>query len=212
MIDIFLFAAIAIFFFMRYKSVLGQRPDDSVINQQKDNIITLARDVTPKGDAKSDPAMQGKLSLSNSLDLLRQTDPSFDEKTFLQNAKAAFTFIIGAYASGDTDTLKPLLAPAVFKTYAGAITARNSQGETLEFVIERIKDAAISKVNLKNSLATVTVEFLSEQQQIVRAADGTVISGDPDLLEDVRDIWTFQRDVQKSDPTWLLIATQQAVV
>jgi len=56
------------------------------------------------------------------------------------------------------------------------------------------------------------VRFVSQLISATRDKAGTVLSGDPQKVKEVTDIWTFQRDVStpraRENPNWKLIATQ----
>ena len=34
--------------------------------------------------------------------------------------------------------------------------------------------------------------------------EGNVVQGDPDVLSSIAEIWTFERNLKQSDPTWRL--------
>ena len=56
--------------------------------------------------------------------------------------------------------------------------------------------------------AFVTVTFISEQINVTRDKDGTIIDGDPDQPLEVVDIWTFARNTRSRNPNWTLIETR----
>ena len=89
----------------------------------------------------------------------------------------------------------------------------DAQREACEaFIASQKRALGDIKGTLQNSTATIIVEFVSEQINIVRDAAGQIIDGDEDRLVDVRDRWTFQRDLKSTDPTWLLIHAEQPAV
>ena len=59
-----------------------------------------------------------------------------------------------------------------------------------------------------DKFANVTVKIVSEQVNVVRNEGDEVVSGDPDQITVVNDIWTFARDIGSQDPNWMLIATR----
>jgi predicted lipid-binding transport protein (Tim44 family) len=63
---------------------------------------------------------------------IRSADPQFDPATFVAGARTAFEWIIGAFASGDTASLRPLLNDEVFDNFNSAIKARQQARETLQ--------------------------------------------------------------------------------
>ena len=116
--------------------------------------------------------------------------------------------IVEAFARGDREALRPLLANEVYERFAGAIDSREARKETLETRLIALNAADITEARMNGPLAEVTVEFVSEQVNLTRNAAGEVIDGDPDEVETVVDIWTFRRDTRSDDPNWLLAATR----
>lgn len=209
-IDILIFAAIAFFFFHRYKSVLGQPPEKDVTPRpdSKNNVITLTRDkvveVEPQEINPNTPVSQSTI-----FEQMQRIDASFSEKNFVQGAKTAFSLIVNAFATGDKETLKPLLNAETFKNFESVIDQRARDNLTVEFSVERLLEVIVIKPSLDKNIATIIVEFLSEQVSVVRNAAGDVIEGDDERLVEVRDRWTFQRDLKNTDPTWVLIRAEQ---
>jgi predicted lipid-binding transport protein (Tim44 family) len=116
---------------------------------------------------------------------------------------------VNAFATGDKETLKPLLNAETFKNFESVIDQRVRDNLTVEFSVERLLDVIIIKPSLDKSIATILVEFFSEQVSVLRNAAGDVIEGDDERLVEVRDRWTFQRDLKNADPTWVLIRAEQ---
>lgn len=217
-IDILIFAMIAAFLVYRLRSVLGRRhgeerqrpnPYESRPGQNKapDNVVHLPERNRPADEADM-PGRGEPLPLSAGLAHLREADPTFDEKQFLQGARAAFGMIVDAFARGDADALRPLLSDSVFENFAQAIKDRQQRGETLETRIVEIKDADIVEAGVEGRSAFVTVKFISDQTNVTRDDAGTVVDGDPDQFLEVVDIWTFARNIRARDPNWLLVETR----
>ena len=122
----------------------------------------------------------------------------------------AFSWVVEAFAKGDTKTLRPLLNDEVYGNFVAAIENRNKAGETLETVLVGIKSADILEARREGKLAFVTVKFISEQVNITRNRAGEVIEGDPVRVVPITDIWTFARDTRSRDPNWVLVATRSS--
>ena len=60
---------------------------------------------------------------------------------------------------------------------------------------------------MRSHAARVTVDFTSEQVRFSKNKEGAVVDGDPSRVDNVRDRWTFERDVSSDDPNWRLVAT-----
>jgi predicted lipid-binding transport protein (Tim44 family) len=215
-IDIIVFAVIAGLLVLRLRSVLGRRTGTE---QRREPFTPPAAEtpaekvvnLPPRGRV-TPPATppEGPAPLALSLAQVREADKSFDEKPFLAGARAAFEIIVNAFAKGDTAALQPLLSPDVFASFAGAIRNRQAQHETLTTNLLSIKTVEIAEAGLEGDTAHVTVRFVSDQTHVTRAADGSVVEGNPDQVEEKTDLWTFARAVRSRDPNWTLVATHSS--
>jgi predicted lipid-binding transport protein (Tim44 family) len=115
--------------------------------------------------------------------------------------------IVTAFAAGDRATLKPLLSEETYAGFEQAITAREQAGESQRTEIRAVTELAIEEAGLHGSLADVAVRFTSDQINLTTAQDGSVVHGS-DAVTELRDLWTFQRDLRSPDPTWRLVATR----
>ncbi|CAO3417065.1 Tim44/TimA family putative adaptor protein [Azospirillum endophyticum] len=218
-IEIVIFAMIAAFLVYRLRSVLGRRTGEERQRPnpftpapgaaKPDNVVSMPDrnrtrpDVAPGADV---PASDEPLSLAASIDQIRAADPNFDEKHFLEGAKAAFAMIVDAFARGDTATLRPLLADDVYDGFARVIRDRQAAGEQHETRIEQVREAEVVEAKLDaGRTARVTVRLVSDQVNVVRDRNGTVIDGDPKALVENTDVWTFARNLRSRDPNWALV-------
>nr|WP_148219342.1 Tim44/TimA family putative adaptor protein [Azospirillum sp. B510] len=218
-IEIVIFAMIAAFLVYRLRSVLGRRtgeerqrpnPFSAAPGAAKpDNVVSLPQRNQPRPDAAPGQdvmASDEPLSLAASIDQIRAADPTFDEKHFLDGAKAAFAMIVDAFARGDTATLRPLLADDVYDGFARVIRDRQAAGEQHETRIEQVREAEVVEAKLDaGRTARVTVRLVSDQVNVVRDRNGAVVDGDPKALVENTDVWTFARDLRSRDPNWALV-------
>lgn len=151
------------------------------------------------------------LIASGLLDILK-LDPGFNPEQFVGGAKAAYEMIVTAFAEGNRKALKGLLNRDVFEGFSSAIADRESRGEIIDQSFVGINKADILEAEVKGGIASVTVRFISQLISATRDRGGAVISGDPQKIKEVTDIWTFSRDISTSrarqDPNWRLVATQ----
>ena len=145
--------------------------------------------------------------MASGLTRIKLADRSFDEESFLAGGRAAFEMIIGAFAAGDRDTLRPLLSNEVFENFSAAMTEREERQEKLETTLVGIKEAEIIDASLEQKTAFVTAKFVTEQINVTRDPSGEVVDGDPSHVGRVTDIWTFARNTRSRDPNWVLVAT-----
>ncbi|MBT6093703.1 MAG: Tim44 domain-containing protein [Rhodospirillaceae bacterium] len=226
-IDIILFAMIAAFLILRLRNVLGRRdgheggyrdafkPGEEEETQAADggdNVVQLPdrnADEAFEHEAEVIAAMAGgDATLAAGITDIRAVDPTFNTEDFLVGGRVAFEMVLGAYATGDRETLENLLSPDVLRNFIRAIDEREEAGQTMEDTLVGIRKADIVEAYMDSSVAMVTVKFLSEQVNVVRDAEGQIASGNPNEVTDVIDFWTFARDTQMSDPNWLLVATR----
>ena len=53
------------------------------------------------------------------------------------------------------------------------------------------------------------MEFVSEQVNILRDAEGKVIEGDENYIQNITDVWTFERAISSTSPNWVLVSTKK---
>jgi predicted lipid-binding transport protein (Tim44 family) len=224
-----IFLALAVFIFLRLRSVLGQRTGrerppydpyaapDPVRNAANDKVIPLpprsseaapkAAEVKETGDRYAGIAPAGS-AVARGLDAITATDKSFDAKHFVTGARAAYEMIVTAYAEGDRRALRDLLAREVFDGFDQVIRERESRGETAETRFVSIDVSQITGAELRGKTAQVTLRFVSQLVSATRDRNGNVIDGSADRVTSVTDVWTFARDVTSRDPNWKLVATE----
>ncbi|HWP87056.1 MAG TPA: Tim44/TimA family putative adaptor protein [Burkholderiales bacterium] len=231
-VDIYtiIFLALAVFIFLRLRSVLGQRtgserppydraaPNVVQRTQDNNNVVPMPGAVidqaplAPSADVAPADRWKGIAepgsALATGLDAIAREDKSFDAKSFLTGARSAYDMIVTAYAAGDRRQLKNLLGKEVYDGFEAAIKEREQKGETVETRFVAIDGATITAAEQRGKTAQVTVRFQSQLVSVTRAKDGTVIDGNPDKVTDVTDVWTFARDVSSRDPNWKLVATE----
>jgi predicted lipid-binding transport protein (Tim44 family) len=229
-IDILFFAMAAAFVALRLRSVLGRRtgnerqrgapvppsaPSPTANQPAGDNVVPMpdraAADMAvppavPTADAVV--GQDGDASLKEGITAIRLADPNFDLDMFLAGARAAFTMVVEAFAQGDKNVLKPLLAPTVYQSFAQAIDGRAAAGQVMHTELVSVRNAELAGAELRDSIARVTVRFRSEQINCIKNGDGLVLEGDPAAVEQVVDLWTFERDVRSADPNWALAETR----
>lgn len=219
-VDIIFFALVAAFIILRLRSVLGRRTGEE---RRHDPFAKPApkapapaedpADVTQRGEVVQLPRRAGSeaapagSALAAGLTQIKLADPSFDELTFEKGSRAAFEYIVAAFAAGERDKLRPLLNDEVYGNFESAIVAREALGHKRETTLVRIKSAQLVDARMEGSTALVTVKYLSEQIVVTRDAAGVVVDGNPDRITDVTDIWTFARNTRSDDPNWTLIDT-----
>jgi predicted lipid-binding transport protein (Tim44 family) len=226
-----IFLALAVFIFLRLRSVLGQRTGrerppydpysarDVVRSPATDKVVTLPTNPpeTPARPADPAPPAAGERwkgiaesgsAVAAGLDAIVAADANFDAQHFLTGARAAYEMIVTTFAEGDRRQLRNLLSREVFDGFDAAITERENRGETAETRFISIDGATITAAELRNRTAQITVRFVSKLVSATRDRNGTVIEGNAEKVTDVTDVWTFARDVSSRDPNWKVVATE----
>ncbi len=227
---------IAVIVIFKLRSVLGRRtPDDEARIDKRmraeqaerqaaaveDKVVTLPRrgpELPPtavgaetavaEAEARMKAYAGGDAAIERGLLELSQSDSAFDPKHFVDGAKQAYEMIVTAFAEGNRKVLKDLLSKEVFEGFASAIAEREGRAEQIDQSFVGINRANIVEAEVKSGLAQLTVKFVSQLISATRDKSGTVISGDPQKIKEVTDIWTFARETTSRNPNWRLVATQ----
>jgi predicted lipid-binding transport protein (Tim44 family) len=226
-----IFLALAVFIFLRLRSVLGQRTGrerppydpysarDVVRSPATDKVVTLptppAAETAPR-PAEPAPAAgerwkgiaESGSAVAAGLDAIAAADANFDAQHFITGARAAYEMIVTTFAEGDRRQLRNLLSREVFDGFDAAITEREGRGETAETRFVSIDGSTITAAEQRKSTAQITVRFVSKLVSSTRDRSGAVIDGNAEKVTDVTDVWTFARDVTSRDPNWKVVATE----
>ena len=147
-------------------------------------------------------------ALNEGLKKIVDADYTFDPEEFLGGAKSAYEYIVTAFAAGDRKTPKNLLSADVFDGFSEAIKDREQRDETIDFSFVGINKAKIVSADLIKGMARIEVDFKSEIIQATMDEEGRIVDGDPNAVDEVKDLWTFERDTTTDDPNWKLVATE----
>ncbi len=226
-----IFVALAVFIFLRLRSVLGQRTGrerppydpysapDPVRNSAGDKVIPLPQrtgepprppDVSDRPDRYAGIAAASS-AVARGLDAIMAADKSFDVRHFIAGARSAYEMIVTAYAEGDRRALKNLLAREVYDGFETVIREREARGETAETRFVSIDTTDVSNVEMRGRSAQITLRFVSQLVSATRDRNGNVIDGSADKVISVTDVWTFARDITSRDPNWKLVATEAGI-
>lgn len=215
-IDLILFGMIAAFLVLRLRNVLGrrtgyERPPQAAPQPQQRTAPG------PTIDGRAEPAQARPARavpdpaspLGQTLARMKTIDRNFDPAGFLNGAEQAFRMIVTAFASGDRNTLKMLLADDTYQAFETAIAGREAAGQTQVSEIRSIQSATIEEAELRGNVAAVAVRIVSDQVSQTVDAKGAPVVG-TDAVTEITDIWTFERDLSTQDPTWRLVAARSA--
>ena len=190
-IDIILLAMIAGFIFLRLRGILGKKTgfeDEIKSNFHQETVDS------------SDTNVEKNLN-----------SETFDEKAkkeFLKGAQIAYETIVTNFSKGKLKDIKSLLDLNVYEQFNSALDERKSKNYSSETTFVGINSAEIKDHKQNKNMLEVTVEFVSEIISCIKDKENKVISGDPEKIKKVHDVWKFSKDSRSNNPNWLLIDTQ----
>ena len=190
-IDIILLAMIAGFIFLRLRGILGKKTgfEDEI----KSNFH---QETVDANDASVEKILNSE---------------TFDEKAkkeFLKGAQIAYETIVTNFSKGKLKDIKSLLDLNVYEQFNSALDERKSKNYSSETTFVGINSAEIKDHKQNKNMLEVTVEFVSEIISCIKDKENKVISGDPEKIKKVHDVWKFSKDSRSNNPNWLLIDTQ----
>jgi len=188
-IDIILLAMIAGFIFLRLRGILGKK------NGYEGKISTQFEKQFKKINIKTKS--------------INEKFGEEDKKDFLKGAKIAYETIITDFSDSDNKLIasKSLLGKKVYDQFKEALSDRDSKGNFAEITFIGIKSAAIKTHKKVEDSLEVTVDFVSEIITCIKDKDKKIISGNAEKIKTVYDTWIFSKNINSSNPNWILIDT-----
>ena len=188
-IDIILLAMIAGFIFLRLRGILGKKT-----------------------------GFEGKMStqfekefkkFENKQKILTENFDENAQKDFLKGAKIAYETIITDFSDSDNKLIEsePLLGKKIYNQFKEALKDREAKGYYAEITFIGIKTAIIKTHKKIENKFEVTVDFVSEIITCIKDKDKKIVSGDEKKIKTVFDTWVFSKDINSSNPNWILIDT-----
>lgn len=215
--DILILAIVVVVIFKRLRGVLGS----SVETERKEKIAeeNAARifDIIMKEAEKNQTAEKEKME-NNSEKIVNLSEmdealmhiPNFNKEKFINGAKRAFEIIVDSFSKGDVETLEMLVSKKLLKKFQDTIEQRKNDGIVSEADFIGFDKAEIISAKIsKDNVAKITVEFISQQVNLLKNAKGEVIEGDENFIQNICDTWTFERALTSTNPNWLLVSTRK---
>ena len=188
-IDIILLAMIAGFIFLRLRGILGKKTGfEGKIPAQFEKELQ-------KFNIKQKP--------------INENFDENEQKDFLDGAKIAYETIITDFSDSDNKLIasKSLLSKKIHDQFKEALNDRENKGHFAEITFIGIKSISIKKHKKIDNNLEVTVDFVSEIITCIKDKDKKIVSGDSEKIKIVYDTWVFSKNINSSNPNWLLIDT-----
>ena len=200
-LDIIILGLLALFLGFRLKNLLGDR---SGYGEDVNNLETYNE---KKPDNNNVINLNKKKINGEGLEVLKKGDPNFSEEEFIIGAKQAFKIIIEAFVDSDVEKLKPLIDYELLKSFTKSISEREARQEKQFVDILSIKKLDIINISLNDNIASISIKIESEQIKYTIDKNDTIIDGNKDVSEIIKDKWVLERDTSSNNPNWKLVET-----
>ena len=160
-----------------------------------------------EGRSPSSSTDRSDADVARDLELIRQFDPAFDARQFLDSGCLVYETVVMAFANGDRELLHDLVSVDIYNTFSEIILKREERCERVELSFVCLESAEITNVSLFNKCAQITICFVAQLITATHAENGAVVAGDPEKILNVNDMWTFARELTSKRPAWKLVRT-----
>ena len=214
-IDILILAMIAVFIINRLRNVLGKKTGNESdivekFTQRKNSFNESEPDsVSDQKATKLKNSINKNLhsdkKINSVINEILKIDDKFEIGSFCDGAKKAFEYILTEYSSDNLKALGNLVSKNIYKTFEDQINLRAKNKEKLEITVISVKNPEIKSVTLeKKYVASFKLLFDSEQVQITKNSNDEIIDGDNNQILQIKEIWTFSKNLKSKDPNWIL--------
>ena len=211
LIELIILAGIAVFLFLRLRSVLGTREGfEKPRMQPKNDAPKRDFKVIDGGEDKDITDNVDKNSKSaEALKLIKAEDENFTVNEFLSGARSAYEWILMSFERNEIDEIRELLSEEVAEAFDAVVDQRVSQGLTIEAEFIGIREMKLVEATYSSNTKTaeISVSFVGEMTSVVKNSSGEIVEGDSKQIKRQKDTWTFSKDIKSSNPNWLLVAT-----
>lgn len=214
MLEIIVLLAIVTYIIIKYITIINKdnnQRNEKLTEERVSQIFNyIVKEAEKKGLKIEEETTENKEEINETEQTLNKI-PNFNKEKFLSSAKKAFELILSSFSKGDTETLEKLVSKNVAKKFQEILNKRQAEGITAETDLISFDSAEITEAKItKNDLARITVKFISEQVNLLKNKDGEVIEGDDKYIQNITDVWTFERNITSTNPNWLLTSTKKS--
>ena len=208
-LDIIFLLVLVVVIFSKLRNVLGTNSSEpkvimlskeqfeKVYNEMKGNNLKITEDVVDVNNLSP-------------LDRELIKIPNFNKNMFIKGAQKAFEMILSSFSKGDSRTLSKLVNKDLLKKFDSVIQERKENGITSEMDLIGFIETEVESVNfIDNNKVNLVVKFVSEQVNLLKNADGEIIEGDENYIQQISDVWTFEKSLDANVNNWMLCSTKK---
>ncbi|MDD9331313.1 MAG: Tim44/TimA family putative adaptor protein [Wolbachia sp.] len=207
MIELVIYALLAAFIFSRLYNSLGRSTNLNLtkltsildINKREEDVLENVEDYININSAD-------KNSIISAHEQILKKNKDFSVAHFMKGSNIAFELIIQYFNQGNLTQLKPLLDKDLYNNFTEKIKHREELDENHESTIVSIFSQKIEEIKLVKNIVFIAVSFFSEQINFIKDSSGNIISGSTSTINKVEDVWQFKKNINSSDPSWLLVS------
>ena len=126
----------------------------------------------------------------------------FDEQKFLKLSEKAVVAILNSFSTNKLEELKELLTPKMFEIFEKNILENQKQDMFCKTIIVSVNEKNILEKVISDCFSSVKLSLKMQQINYIENTKGEVISGSKDIVNDIKEVWTFTKT--SNDKYWLL--------
>lgn len=233
MVDLIIFASLAIFVVIKLRKMLGDEYEGSTESKGKQKVAIkdiMGSAVTKKEKNIIKVLTQGKQqsakqiidresvtkeilgydggsidqSLIPSIINLYESVLGFTYPTFMQGVRYVFESVVDAYSRGDLAEVSANTRGKVSVEFISMMNQRKASGTKENIIIARVESVKIESINTSSNKSDIAVNFVSTQIAFVEDAEGNVIEGSKSAKYTVSETWQFTRETSSQSPDWFV--------
>ncbi|WP_341811818.1 Tim44/TimA family putative adaptor protein [Wolbachia endosymbiont (group A) of Conops quadrifasciatus] len=202
MIELVIYTLLAAFIFSRLYNSLGRSANLNLkkltsvldVSRSKEDVVENIEDYIDSNDENS---------IKVTYEQILKKNKDFSISHFIEGSSIAFELIIKYFNQGNLFQLKSLLDKDLYNNFVEKIKHRK---EVYESIIVSVVSKKILEIKLVKNVVFIAVYFLSEQINFIKDSSENIISGSASTINKVEDVWQFKKNVNSSDPSWLLVS------
>lgn len=131
-----------------------------------------------------------------------------DPQNFMEGAEYAFEEILKAFSNNDHDVLKFLLSNKLYTEFKKQLDEAENKGESLNVVLVAMPFQKIVQARATSKFAFVDLEIHSQQIIFIENAQGQIIKGNKKDSSNIKELWSFKKEIGSKNPNWKIVGIQ----